>query len=100
LGQCAFNEGAGFGVAFGAHRRGGKVGDGQVGDVIVERRAVGVEELAQLGVGGRVAAFCQRGDACGVPGSCDGSAVCCGIDLGEGTRRWRGSPDLGDGRSP
>jgi hypothetical protein len=43
-------------VALRAYRRGGKVGDAEVGHVVVQRRAVGVEELAELGVDGEVAA--------------------------------------------
>jgi hypothetical protein len=35
----------------------------------LQRRAVGVEQLTELGVGVRVAAVSQRGDASGVPGS-------------------------------
>ncbi len=51
---------------------------------MVQRQAAGVEELADLGVGGGVAAVGQRGDACGVPGSRGASTVCCSVDLGEG----------------
>jgi hypothetical protein len=31
-----------------AHRSGGEVGDAQVRNMVVQRRAVGVEELAEL----------------------------------------------------
>jgi hypothetical protein len=56
-------------VTLGADPGRGEVGDAQVGDVVVQRGAVGVEELAELRPGGQVAALGQGGDARGVPGS-------------------------------
>ncbi len=52
LGEREFGKRPRLEVALGAHRCGGKVGDREVGDVVVQRCAVGVEELAELGVGG------------------------------------------------
>ena len=91
-GQRAFHERPGFQVPLRAGRGGGKVGDGQVGDVVVQRRAVGVEELAELGVGGHVVALGQRGDACGVPGPGGEPAVFGGVDRGEGAGQQRRYP--------
>jgi hypothetical protein len=44
-------------MALGADRGGGEVGDGEVGDVLVQRHAVGAEELAELGVSGDIGSF-------------------------------------------
>ena len=48
-------------------RRGSQVSDAQVGDVVVQRRAIGTEEAAELAVGAQVAALGQRREARGVP---------------------------------
>jgi len=53
LGQRAFDERLRLQVALRAGSGGGKVGDGQVGDVMVQRRTVSVEERAEPGVGSR-----------------------------------------------
>lgn len=49
-------------------RGGGEIGDAEVGDLVVHRGAVVVEELAELYIGGQVATFGQRRDARRVPG--------------------------------
>ena len=67
-GKRAAHERPGLELAFRAHRGGGEVGDPEVGGVVVQRPAVGVEELAELRVGGQVAAFGQRREAGGVQG--------------------------------
>jgi hypothetical protein len=57
LGQRAFRERPRLEVTLCAHRGGGKVGDPELGDVVVQRHAVGVEELAELGITGQMAAL-------------------------------------------
>jgi len=56
-GQCVLDERPGLEMALGADRGGGEVGDGEVRDVLVQRHAVGAEELAELGVGGEIVSF-------------------------------------------
>ena len=82
-GQRSFQERPGFQVPFGARRGGGEVGDGEVGERVVQRRAVGGEELAELRVGGHVVALGDRGEARGVPGPGGEPPVFGRVDGGE-----------------
>ena len=51
-GQGVLDERLGLDAPPGADRRSGEVGDGEVRDVLVQRRAVSTEKLPELGVGG------------------------------------------------
>ena len=82
-GQRALEQRPGFEAPLGARRGGGEVGDGEVGEVVVQGRAVGGEELAELRVGGHVVALGQRVEACGVAGPGGEPAVFGRVDRGE-----------------
>ena len=59
---------------------------------MVQRRAVGGEELAELRVGGHVVALGQRGEARGVPGPGGEPAVFGSVDGGEHAGQQRRYP--------
>jgi hypothetical protein len=58
---------AAFQLAARADRAGGEVGDAEVGDMVMQRAAVPVEQLAELTVGHQVIAVSQSGDTERVP---------------------------------
>jgi hypothetical protein len=89
LGQRALQEGACLKVTLRADRGGGKVGDAEVGDVMVQRGAVGAKELAQLRVGGQVAALGQGRDPPGMLGPAGEPAVFGCVDAGQRTGQER-----------
>jgi hypothetical protein len=66
--QRARHGGLGGKAASRSGRGGGEVGDAEVGDVVVQRFAVGAEELAELLVGGEVAAVASAAMPRSVPG--------------------------------
>lgn len=68
LGQCLFHQRPRLEVTLRAHGGGGEVGDPEVGDVIMQWRAVGVQMLAELGVAGQETAVGQRREADRVAG--------------------------------
>src|SRR5256886_907260 len=74
-GQRAFDQRPGFEPTFRSYRGRGEVGDAQVGHVVVQWRAVGVEEVAKLGVGRQVTALGERRHSCGVAGAGGGPPV-------------------------
>jgi hypothetical protein len=103
--QRAVQDVAGFQLPARADRGGGEVGGGEVGDVVMQRASVRVEQLAELTVSHQVIAVGEGGDTERVPGPGGDAPALRRVDAGQspgrvgagrGRVRARG-PDGGDG---
>jgi hypothetical protein len=69
MAERSFEDILSFQPPIGTDRGRGDIGHAQVGEDVVDRRAVIAEQLAELGEGQQVAAVGEGGDSAGTPGS-------------------------------
>ena len=87
MAQRAVEDFAAFQLPARADRGGGEVGDAEVGDVVVQRAAVRIEQLAELSVGHEVIAVSEGGETERVPGPGGYAPALRRIDAGQGAGR-------------